>query len=116
MTGPRLESLSARIAGIAPVYPVGRVIALNEATLQVGGFAAEAALGDQVEIRADAHAPVGGEIIRIDRTGAVVAAASRPMSVDYPEPGWAEQFAKNTGSLLGRDLIRVDVENYSIGY
>jgi hypothetical protein len=30
--------------------------------------------------------------------------------------GWAEQFAKNTGSLLGRDLIRVDVENYSIGY
>ena len=32
------------------------------------------------------------------------------------QPGWAEQFAKNTGSLLGRDLIRVDVENYSIGY
>ena len=72
MTGPRLESLSARIAGIAPVYPVGRVTALNEATLQVAGFAADAALGDQVEIRADAHAPVGGEIIRIDRAGAVV--------------------------------------------
>jgi hypothetical protein len=51
MTGPRLESLSARIAGIAPVYPVGRVTALNEATLQVAGFAADAALGDQVEIR-----------------------------------------------------------------
>lgn len=30
----------------------------------------------------------------VDRTGAVVAAASRPMSVDYPEPGWAEQSAE----------------------
>ena len=81
MTGPRLESLSARIAGIAPVYPVGRVIALNEATLQVGGFAAEAALGDQVEIRADAHAPVGGEIIRIDKEKAASYAAVRYQEV-----------------------------------
>lgn len=30
----------------------------------------------------------------VDRTGTVVAAASRPMSVDYPEPGWAEQSAE----------------------
>jgi glycerol kinase len=30
----------------------------------------------------------------VDRTGAVIAAASRPMSVDYPEPGWAEQSAE----------------------
>jgi len=30
----------------------------------------------------------------VDRAGAVIAAASRPMSVDYPEPGWAEQSAE----------------------
>ncbi len=29
----------------------------------------------------------------VDRSGAVVASASRPMAVDYPEPGWAEQSA-----------------------
>ena len=29
---------------------------------------------------------------------------------------WAEQFARNTAAILGRDLIRVDVEQYSIGY
>ena len=32
------------------------------------------------------------------------------------QPAWADKFARNTASLLGRDLIRVDVENYSIGY
>ncbi|MBL9060346.1 MAG: flagellum-specific ATP synthase FliI, partial [Mangrovicoccus sp.] len=72
MTGPRLECLSARIAGIAPAYPVGRVVALSEATLRVAGFAGEAALGDQVEIRAGAISAITGEIIRIDRDGAVV--------------------------------------------
>ena len=29
----------------------------------------------------------------VDRSGAVIASASRPMTVDYPEPGWAEQSA-----------------------
>lgn len=29
----------------------------------------------------------------VDVTGAIVASASRPMTVDYPEPGWAEQSA-----------------------
>lgn len=29
----------------------------------------------------------------VDRAGTVIASASRPMTVDYPEPGWAEQSA-----------------------
>jgi glycerol kinase len=29
----------------------------------------------------------------VDRAGAIIASASRPMTVDYPEPGWAEQSA-----------------------
>ncbi|MCM5553499.1 FGGY family carbohydrate kinase [Pleomorphomonas sp. NRK KF1] len=30
----------------------------------------------------------------VDRSGAVIASASRPMTVDYPQPGWAEQSAE----------------------
>jgi glycerol kinase len=30
----------------------------------------------------------------VDESGAVIASASRPMTVDYPEPGWAEQSAE----------------------
>jgi hypothetical protein len=29
---------------------------------------------------------------------------------------WAEEFALNTASLLGREYVRVDIPNYSVGY
>jgi hypothetical protein len=29
---------------------------------------------------------------------------------------WAEQFAKNAAVLLGRNVVRVDVANYTVGY
>ena len=32
------------------------------------------------------------------------------------EKQWAEQYAKNAAVLLGRDLIRVDVAGYTVGY
>ena len=32
------------------------------------------------------------------------------------QTAWAEQFAKYAAALLGRDLIRVDVDSYTIGY
>lgn len=32
------------------------------------------------------------------------------------ERDWAENFARNAAVLLGRDLIRVDVANYTVGY
>ena len=55
-----------------------------------------------------------GKILAVDRILSVAkyAGASRFSS----QPAWAEQFARHTAALLGRDLIRVDVENYSIGY
>lgn len=32
------------------------------------------------------------------------------------DPAWAGQFARNAAVLLGRELIRVDVGNYMVGY
>jgi hypothetical protein len=32
------------------------------------------------------------------------------------EHAWAEEFARNTASLLGREYVRVDIPNYSVGY
>jgi len=55
-----------------------------------------------------------GKILAVDRILSVAKYAGEARFREQPD--WAEQFAKNTGSLLGRDLIRVDVENYSIGY
>ena len=55
-----------------------------------------------------------GKILAVDRILSVAKYAGEGRFRE--QQGWAEQFAKYTGSLLGRDLIRVDVENYSIGY
>lgn len=32
------------------------------------------------------------------------------------EHDWAEQFARNAAVLMGRNVIRVDVANYTVGY
>ncbi len=29
---------------------------------------------------------------------------------------WAHEFARNAAVMLGRDLVRVDVPNYTVGY
>ncbi len=55
-----------------------------------------------------------GKILAVDRILSVAKYAGQQRFRQQPD--WAEQFAKNTAALLGRDLIRVDVANYSIGY
>lgn len=55
-----------------------------------------------------------GKILAVDRVLSVAKYAGENRFRD--QQTWAEQFAKNTASLLGRDLIRVDVEHYCIGY
>ncbi len=55
-----------------------------------------------------------GKILAVDRILSVAKYAGESrFATQYT---WAEQFAKNTAALLGRELIRVDVEHYSIGY
>ncbi len=55
-----------------------------------------------------------GKILAVDRILSVAKYAGENRFRDLP--AWAEQFAKYTASILGRELIRVDVEHYSIGY
>lgn len=55
-----------------------------------------------------------GKILAVDRILSVAKYAGEGRFRD--QQVWAEQFAKNTAAILGRELIRVDVEHYSIGY
>lgn len=55
-----------------------------------------------------------GKILAVDRILSVAKYAGAARF--HEQPAWAEQFAKNTAAILGRELIRVDVEQYVIGY
>jgi hypothetical protein len=55
-----------------------------------------------------------GKILAVDRILSVARYAGEARFRDRHV--WSEQFARNTAAILGRDLIRVDVPNYLIGY
>lgn len=55
-----------------------------------------------------------GKVLVVDRILSVARYAGEER---FAERGtWAEQFVKYTAAVLGRDLIRVDVSAYAIGY
>jgi len=66
-----------------------------------------------VALECDVATPTG-KILAVDRILSVAKYAGIGRFRD--QLVWAEQFARNTAAILGRDLIRVDVEQYSIGY
>ena len=66
-----------------------------------------------IALECDVATPTG-KILAVDRILSVAKYAGEARFRD--QPVWADQFAKNTAAILGRDLIRVDVEHYSIGY
>lgn len=55
-----------------------------------------------------------GKILAVDRVLSVAKYAG--VARFSSQQTWAEQFAKYTAALLGRELIRIDVEHYCIGY
>lgn len=55
-----------------------------------------------------------GKILAVDRILSVARYAGEERFRDRTT--WANQFASYTAAILGRDLIRVDVEHYCIGY
>lgn len=55
-----------------------------------------------------------GKILAVDRILSVAKYAGVERFAS--QATWGEQFAKNAGAILGRELIKVDVENYLIGY
>ena len=77
-------------------------------SIESGGLAAEQArmwFGREFEAL---------EILAVDRILSVAKYAGEARFREQPE--WAQQFVRHTVAILGRDLIRVDVVNYSIGY
>lgn len=66
-----------------------------------------------VALECDVATPTG-KVLVIDR---ILSVAKYAGESRFREQGaWADQFAKYTARILGRDLIRVDVAAYSIGY
>ena len=55
-----------------------------------------------------------GKVLAVDRILSVAKYAGEAQFAEHTS--WADQFARYTAVVLGRDLIRVDVEHYSIGY
>jgi len=82
-----------------------------------GGVASEEARKwfdrEFVALECDVATPTG-KILAVDRILSVAKYAGEARFRQQPE--WAQQFARYTATILGRDLIRVDVANYSIGY
>jgi hypothetical protein len=65
-----------------------------------------------VDLECDLPSPVG-KVLLLDEILAVAKYAGQRRFHDKPD--WAQQFAKNTAVLLGRDMIRVDVANSVVG-
>lgn len=66
-----------------------------------------------VSLECDVATPTG-KILAVDRILSVAKYAGQSR---FDEGGaWSGMFARCTAAILGRELIRVDVEHYSIGY
>lgn len=55
-----------------------------------------------------------GKVLVVDRILSVARYSGERRFREQPE--WAQVFAKNAAVMLGREVIRVDVEKYSIEY
>lgn len=84
---------------------------------EVAGQSADAARQwfDQefVALECDVPSPIG-KVLIADRVLSVAKYAGARRFRERPE--WAGEFARNAAIMLGRDLVRVDVPNYTVGY
>lgn len=66
-----------------------------------------------IALECDVPSPIG-KILAADRVLNVAKYAGAQRFREQRD--WAEQFARNAATMLGRDLIRIDVPNYTVGY
>jgi hypothetical protein len=66
-----------------------------------------------IALECDVPSPIG-KILIADRVLSVAKYAGAQRFREQQE--WAEQFARNAAVMLGRDLVRVDVPNNTVGY
>jgi len=65
-----------------------------------------------IALECDVASPIG-KVLSADRVLSV--AKYSGVRRFREEHAWAEEFARNTASLLGREYVRVDIPNYSVG-
>ncbi len=66
-----------------------------------------------IALECDVPSPIG-KVLIADRVLSVAKYAGAPRFRN--DPGWAADFARNAALMLGRELVRVDVPNYTVGY
>lgn len=66
-----------------------------------------------VALECDLPTPIG-KLLLADRILSVAKYAGEQRFTE--DHGWAEEFARNAAALLGREVVRVDVPNFSVGY
>jgi hypothetical protein len=83
----------------------------------LAGYTAEAARQwfdrEFVALECDVPSPIG-KVLIADRVLSVAKYAGAERFREQPD--WASEFARNTATMLDRDLVRVDVPNYTVGY
>jgi len=84
---------------------------------ELTGYSADAARQwfdrEFVALECDVPSPIG-KVLIADRVLSVAKYAGAERFREQRD--WAEQFARNTAVMLDRDLVRVDVPNYTVGY
>jgi hypothetical protein len=65
------------------------------------------------ELECDVPTPMG-KVLVVDRILSVAKYSGERRFRDHPE--WAGVFARNAAVMMGREVIRVDVDKYSIEY
>jgi len=66
-----------------------------------------------IALECDVPSPIG-KILIADRVLSVARYAGPQRFREHAD--WAHEFARNAAAMLGRELVRVDVPNYTVGY
>lgn len=84
---------------------------------ELAGQSAEAARQwfdrEFIALECDVPSPIG-KVLIADRVLSVAKYAGAQRFREHRD--WADEFARNAAVMLNRDLVRVDVPNYTVGY
>ncbi|WP_371224990.1 FliI/YscN family ATPase [Roseovarius sp. 2305UL8-3] len=120
MIKPGLASLQAEIATLEAVRVVGRVSAVEGATLRISGLSAQACLGDRIRVYRRGGGQLSGEVLQMDQDSVVMLpdeaaqgvalgdrASLSSASTIAPDDSWIGRIIDPFGQPLdGRPLMR----------
>ena len=115
-----IDGLTAHIADLRPVRPVGRISRADGSTLHVTGLAGDASIGDGLQVYRKRGAPLQGEVVQITDGSLLMLAEEPPEGVSLndrvtllspsiiaPSPEWLGRIIDPIGRPLdGKPLLR----------